>query len=70
MGEDYTGSSAAVFEKVLTTPPNWIDYTDMIPTDKHIHDMAKVMVEMGLWKDIPNNLHQYAEQRFIINASK
>src|SRR4030067_1253095 len=29
MGEDYTGSPAQVFEKVLTTPPDWIDYSDM-----------------------------------------
>ena len=28
MGEDYTGSAAPVFEKVLTTPPDWISYTN------------------------------------------
>ncbi|MDX8387855.1 MAG: ABC transporter substrate-binding protein [Ghiorsea sp.] len=70
MGEDYTGASAAVFEKVLTTPPNWIDYTDMIPTDERIHDMASVMVDMGLWKDIPKDLQDYTNQSFIVKASK
>ena len=70
MGEDYTGSSAAVFEKVLTTPPNWIDYTDMVPTDARMHDMASVMVEMGLWKEIPKDLADYTEQKFILKASK
>jgi len=69
MGENYTGSSAAVFEKVLTTPANWIDYSDMIPTDTHIHDMASMMVAMGLWKDIPENLSDYMNQHFIIKAS-
>lgn len=69
MGEDYTGSSAAVFEKVLTDPPDWIDYSDMIPTDERIRAMAEVMVEMGLWKDIPENLNAYTEQSFIIKAS-
>lgn len=70
MGEDYTGSSAAVFEKVLTTPANWIDYSDMIPSDERIRSMAKVMVEMGLWKDIPEDLSSYTDQRFILEASK
>jgi len=69
MGEDYTGSSAAVFEKVLTDPPDWIDYSDMIPTDERIRAMADVMVEMGLWKDIPEKLSAYTEQRFIRKAS-
>jgi len=69
MGEDYTGSSAAVFEQVLTTPPNWIDYSDMIPSDERIRAMADVMVEMGLWKNIPIDLQSYTEQRFILKAS-
>lgn len=69
MGEDYTGASAAVFEQVLTTPPEWIDYSDMMPSDQRIHDMAAVMVEMGLWKDIPANLADYTDQRFIRKAS-
>jgi len=70
MGEDYTGASAAVFEKVLTTPPNWIDYHDMIPTNQRIHSMADVMVEMGLWKDLPADLNTYIDQRFILKASQ
>jgi len=69
MGEAYTGSGSAVFEKVLTSPPDWIDYSDMIPTRKRIRAMADVMVEMGLWKDIPGNLAEYADQRFILRAS-
>jgi len=69
MGEDYTGASAAVFEQVLTNPPDWIDYSDMIPTDQRMHNMAAVMVEMGLWPDIPDNLASYTDQRFIIKAT-
>jgi len=69
MGEDYTGSSAAVFEQVLTDPPNWIDYSDMIPSDERISAMASLMVEMGLWKSIPADLKSYTDQRFILKAS-
>jgi len=69
IGEDYTGASAEVFEKVLTTPPDWIDFHNMIPSDQHILSMAKYMVEMGLWKDIPKDLKQYTDQRFILKAS-
>jgi len=69
MSEDYTGSSAAVFEKVLTDPPDWIDFSDMIPTDARIRAMADVMVEMGLWKDVPEDLSEYTDQRFILRAS-
>jgi len=69
MGEDYTGSSAAVFEQVLSDPPDWIDYTDMIPSDGRVRAMAEVMVEMGLWEDIPDNLPDYTDQRFILQAS-
>jgi len=70
MSEDYTGSSAAVFEKVLTDPPDWIDFSDMIPTDARIRTMADVMVEMGLWKNVPDDLAEYTDQRFILNASR
>jgi len=31
--------------------------------------MAEVMVEMGLWKGIPNDLVSYTDQRFIIKAT-
>jgi len=69
MSENYTGSSAAIFEKVLTDPPDWIDFSDMIPTDARIRAMADVMVEMGLWEDVPEDLVQYTDQRFILRAS-
>ncbi len=69
MSEDYTGASAAVFETVLTTPPDWIDYSDMIPSDERMRAMAEVMVEMGLWKGIPKDLVSYTDQRFIIKAT-
>ncbi|MBL4760347.1 MAG: ABC transporter substrate-binding protein, partial [Mariprofundaceae bacterium] len=70
MSEDYTGASATVFEAVLTDPPDWIDYSDMIPSDKHMHAMAAVMVEMGLWKSMPMDLASYTDQRFIIKATE
>ncbi|MDQ7002279.1 MAG: ABC transporter substrate-binding protein [Ghiorsea sp.] len=69
MGEDYTGAKAEVFEQVLTTPANWIDYSDMIPSDIDIQAMAKIMVDMGLWKDIPENLHTYTDTSFIRKAT-
>jgi len=69
MGEDYTGARAAIFEKVLTDPSDRIDYSDMIPSDKRIRAMADIMVDMGLWKDIPKDLHDYTDQHFILNAS-
>ena len=68
MGEDYTGSSAAVFEKVLTDPPDWIDYTDMTPTKEDIRQMSSVMVKMGLWKDVPGDLDKYTNLSFINKA--
>ncbi|MDQ7058938.1 MAG: ABC transporter substrate-binding protein [Ghiorsea sp.] len=69
MGEDYTGASAQVFEQVLTTPANWIDYSDMIPSDAHMQAMAKEMVAMGLWKNIPDNLNTYTDTSFIQKAT-
>ncbi|WP_161595174.1 ABC transporter substrate-binding protein [Mariprofundus erugo] len=69
MGEDYTGSSAAVFEQVLTQPADWIDYSDMIPSDDRIRALAEVMVDMGLWKELPENLADYTDQRFILKAT-
>jgi len=70
MGVDYTGASAAIFEQVLTTPPDWIDYSDMIPTDARIRSMADVMVEMGLWKEVPSDLSRYTDMHFILHASQ
>jgi len=69
MGEGYTGADAQVFEQVLTTPANWIDYSDMIPSDTHIQAMAKEMVAMGLWKNIPDNLNSYTDTSFIQKAT-
>jgi len=69
MGEDYTGASAPIFEEVLTTPPEWIDYSEMIPSDEQIVAMANLMVEMGLWPDVPSDLGRYVDRRFILNAS-
>lgn len=69
LSENYTGSNAAIFERVLTDPPDWIDFGDMIPTDARIRAMADVMVEMGLWEDVPDDLVQYTDQRFILRAS-
>jgi len=69
MGEDYTGSDARVFEQVLTDPPDWIDYSDMIPTPGRIRDMAQVMVEMGLWTKVPANLDSFVDTRMIERAS-
>ncbi|MDX8405428.1 MAG: ABC transporter substrate-binding protein [Mariprofundus sp.] len=70
MSEDYTGASAAVFEQVLTDPPDWIDYSDMIPGDQRMRAMAGMMVEMGLWKSLPDDLAAYTDQRFILKASE
>ena len=70
MGEDYTGSDAAVFEQVLTRPPDWIDYSDMIPTTRRIRSMASLMVEMGLWPDMPDHLETFADQSMAVRASE
>lgn len=70
MSEDYTGASAAIFETVLTDPPDWIDYSDMNPSDAYMRAMADVMVEMGLWKSVPTDLASYTDQEFIIKATK
>ena len=59
MGEDYTGSSASVFEQVLTTPSNWISYTNMQVNKKDMNSMAEKLVEMNLWTQIPDNLEQH-----------
>jgi len=69
MGEAYTGADASLFEQVLTDPPDWIDYSDMIPSDAQLRATADLMVEMGLWQDLPADLSNYSDQRFIIRAS-
>jgi len=71
MGEDYTGSSASVFEKVLTTPPDWISYTNMVANENDMTTMATKLVEMKLWTKIPNNIAgDYFDMRFVIKAEQ
>ncbi len=70
MGVNYTGSAAEVFEKVLTDPPDWIDYSDMVPTQKDISSMAEKMVNMKLWKKVPDDLGRYIDLRFVEKASQ
>jgi len=65
MGEDYTGSAAAVFEEVLTTPVDWISYADMEAKETEILAMAEKLVEMKLWPRLPNNISSaYFDMRF------
>ncbi len=69
MGEDYTGAQANIFEQVLTTPANWITYTNMIATDDDILSMAKKLVEMKLWPAVPENIYtDYFDMRFVTIA--
>ena len=71
MGEDYTGSSAAVFEKVLTTPPNWISYSEMTANENDMITMADKLVEMKLWNTVPKNItRDYFDMRFAIKAEQ
>lgn len=65
MGEDYTGSSAEVFEKVLTTPPDWIDYSNMVPTSKDVEVMSAHLVDMGLWEEMPEDLEIFIDPGFV-----
>ena len=69
MGVDYTGSAAEVFEKVLTTPPDWIDYSDMVPTSSDMKLMAEKLVAMKLWAEVPKNIEQYTDISFVTRAS-
>ncbi len=71
MGEDYTGSAASVFEQVLTTPSNWITYTDMVANETDMVSMAEKLVEMQLWPEVPDNLAgKYFDMRFAQKAEK
>lgn len=65
LGEDYTGSSARDFEAVLTTPPDWIDYSDMRPTVKDFEEFSAMLVEMGLWKEMPRDASVFFDGRFL-----
>ena len=71
MGEDYTGSPAEVFEKVLTTPPDWITYTNMIVSETDMQEMAQNLVEMKLWEKVPERLTtHYFDMRFVTKAEQ
>lgn len=69
MGEDYTGSSAEIFFQVLTDPPDWIDYRDMVPTVADLRKMGRRMVKMGLWDSLPSDLAGYIDDRFARKAA-
>ena len=71
MGEDYTGSEAAVFEQVLTTPVDWISYTNMVPDKGDLIEMAEKLVEMRLWSEVPDRLvAEYCDMRFAKKAEQ
>ena len=66
MGEDYTGAQADVFEKVLTTPPDWITYTNMVAHEDDMRSMAEKLVEMKLWPKVPDDIiNGYFDMRFV-----
>jgi len=66
MGEDYTGSEASVFEKVLTIPPDWISYTNMAASENDMIAMAEKLVEMKLWPKVPDDITSgYFDMRFV-----
>jgi len=71
MGEDYTGAAAAVFEQVLTTPADWILYTNMVVNENDMTSMAEKLVEMELWPKVPENLvNGYFDMRFAIKSEQ
>lgn len=70
MAEDYTGSSAKVFEQVLTDPPDWIDFSDMVPKTGDIRAYAGLLVEMGLWEDVPEDIDAYIDDNFAREAGE
>lgn len=68
LAEDYTGSMASVFETVLTTPPDWIAYNNMLPSVEDIQSMMQQLVAMGYWKKLPDDSALYIEPRFVKSA--
>ncbi len=71
MGEDYTGSAAGIFEEVLTTPPDWITYTNAVVKEADMMAMAKQLVEMKLWPTVPEGLvDAYLDMRFAREAER
>ena len=60
-----------LFETVLTSPPDWISYTNMIANKDDMTSMAQKLVDMSLWPKIPNNLYtDYFDMRFVIKAEQ
>ena len=71
MGEDYTGSKHEIFEKVLTSPPNWITYDDMVANENDIITMSEYLVKMKLWNEIPKDINtNYFDMSFVKNSLK
>ncbi|MBL3591152.1 MAG: ABC transporter substrate-binding protein [gamma proteobacterium endosymbiont of Lamellibrachia anaximandri] len=71
MGEDYTGSSAAAFEQVLTMPSDWITYTNMVANETDMTSMAEKLVDMKLWPKVPDDLvSRYFDMSFVKQAEQ
>jgi len=71
MGEAYTGSKADIFEKVLTSPPDRISYTNMVANKADMNMMAEQLVEMKLWPAVPHNLvGGYFNMHFVEQAEQ
>ena len=71
MAEDYTGSSAAIFEKVLTTPSDRISYNNMFANVKDMTSMAEKLVEMGFWTSVPEDINSaYFDMSFVEKAEQ
>ena len=69
MSEDYTGSRAAVFEQVLTDPPDWISFKDHLVRKKDLVTMMGYMVEMGLLPSMPDDPDTgYIDMRFVLKS--
>lgn len=69
MSEDYTGSRAAVFEQVLTAPPDWISFKDPQVRKKDLVTMMGYMVEMGLLPSMPDDPDAgYIDMRFVLKS--
>lgn len=67
IGEAYTGSNAAIFEEVLTSPPDWISFDDMIPKKEDFQKMQEYLIKMGLF-DNEMNIDELIEDRFVKKA--
>jgi NitT/TauT family transport system substrate-binding protein len=67
LAQDYTGSEAAIFEEVLTTPGR-IGYGDMLPVEDDIRLISQRLVQMGLWKSAPEDASVFIDTRFVRKA--